>query len=189
MEREKIARNVLLAIAVLLGLFLAVKMMPKIVFGKNVTMTLVKNRDAISSLTNARNVDFSLTARISRIDFPEGAELTHPDRGPMGYMNDFYLDLTTEMTVLKEGSYVFGVVSDDGFQLWIDEKPIGEFVTSRPFTTNLFSVYIKPGTYPYRLSYYQGFGRLGLLANYKLLEDQRTYIVGQDSPAIRFRAR
>jgi hypothetical protein len=188
MEREKIARNALLVIAVLLGIFLAVKMAPKIVLARNVSMTLVKNREPIASLTNARDPDFTWTTRLSRIEFPEGTELSHPDRGPLGYLNDFYLDLSTVMTVKKEGSYVFGVASDDGFGLWIDEKPIGEFISNRPFTTNLYTIYIKPGTYTYRLMYYQGFGRQGLLATWKPLEDTMTRVIGQGSSAIRFRA-
>lgn len=189
MEREKIVRNFLLAIAVLMGLFLVYKMSPRIVLSKTVRMNLVKNRESVSCLTNARNTDFSWTARISRIEFPEGTELVHPDRGPLGYQNDFFMDFETEMTVVRGGLYVFGVASDDGFRFWIKDNMVGEYLTNRPFTTNLYTVNIQPGTYTYRLSYYQGFGRLGLTATYKYLEDRKTYAVGRNSPFIRFSTR
>lgn len=186
MDREKSVRNVLLAVALLLGVFLIMKMVPNIVLVKSVRVTLTRNRDAITTLTNARNTDFSLIFRVSRIDFPEGTELTHPDRGPLGFQNDFFLDIDTVMNIKKEGSYIFSVASDDGFQLLINENPIGEFVGNRPFTTNMFTVYLKEGPSPFRLNYFQGFGRLGLQVTYQYLGDSRSYWVGQDSSHIRF---
>lgn len=187
MEREKMARNILLACALILGVFLALKMAPKIVFGKPVRVILTKNREAISTITNARNADFSLMFRVSSVNFPEGPELVHPDRGPLGFQNDFYLDLDTVMLVKKEGSYVISIASDDGFRLFLNNNLVGEYISNRPFTTNAYTVYMKEGTYPFRLEYYQGFGRLGLAAVYQYLGENRTYLIGRNSPNIRFR--
>ena len=74
-----------------------------IVFSKNIYMVLVKNRGTITTLTNVKNIDFTWSTRISTIYFPESNELTHPDRGPLGYQSDFYIDLSTYIKVKKEG--------------------------------------------------------------------------------------
>ncbi len=186
MEREKTLRNLFLAAVAVLGFVLAWKMVPRIVLVRNVRMVLTKSREAVALLTDERKTDFTWRAYFSRIEFPEGESLSHPDRGDLGYSADFFLDFSVRMRVLREGYYLFGVASDDGFRLSFGTNLVGEFVSNRPFTTNRYRVYLKTGAYDYRLNYYQGFGRLGLAAFYQTPDASRPLPVGRNSRDVRF---
>lgn len=174
-------------LVVLLGCFILFKVIPPIHFHLPVEMTIMKQNGQIFSITNQRNPSYTQVFRVPDIDFPEGTEWKHRSIGPYGHQTDFFADFITTIIVKKEGTYYFDVASDDGFQLWIDNKLIGEFLTNRPFTTNQYNIYLNAGDHSYRLNYYQGFGRLGLSANYQFFGDNQTYFIGNNSSFLNFR--
>ena len=186
MNNEIRLRNGLLVLAIIMGLFIIYKMMPPLVFIKNVNMTIVKQKGNIKRITDPQNVDFKLNFKIPDINFPEGEVLFHPKLGNLGFQSDFFLDFHTVLNVLREGEYTFGVFSDDGFQLWLDDNLLGEFQDNRPYSESSFKIFLKPGEYNYHLYYYQGFGRLGLKAYYKLPGGNREYLIGDNSFFVKF---
>ncbi len=179
-------RNGFLCLLILFALFMIYKMRPRISFINPIKMQLIKQKGNIKRLADPQNIDFEVNYRIPTVDFVEGTELYHKKLGPLGFQNDFFLDITSKFIVLKEGNYEFSIASDDGFQFWVNDNLIGEFLDNRSLATNQFSLYLKPGDYSFRIYYYQGYGRMGLYAGYKYTGDNRYYIVGENSPFMRF---
>ncbi len=187
MDNEIKLRNGLLIMALILGLFLIYKMIPPLVFIRNINMTIIKQKGYIKRITDPQNIDFKLYFKIPDIDFPEGDVLVHPKLGNLGFKSDFFLDFNTGMRILREGEYTLGVFSDDGFQLWIDGTLLGEFPDNRPYSSNEYKIYLKPGEYAYHLYYFQGFGRLGLKAYYQSPGEKKIHLIGENSGYVRFR--
>jgi hypothetical protein len=149
-------------------------------------MTVVKQKGNISTLDTPVNEDFKRIYFINTIDFPRGNVLKHPDIGNFAYAQDFFLYFDAKMEVLKNGIYKLTIASDDGFRLKLNTNLIGEWVPNRSFTSNQYDVMLYKGLYKLDLSYFQGYGQLGLTAEYRYQDSPRTYFFGQDSEYIRF---
>jgi hypothetical protein len=179
-------RNIFIVVLIALALLLILRMLLPISFFNPIKMKLSKQIGVILQLDQPRNVDFTVTCVIPSIDFLEDAELTHKKLGPFGFKQDFFIDFYTQMKVNREGYYVFRLVSDDGFRLRIDRQKIGEFVFSRSLTTNEFLLYLQRGRHSFELNYFQGFGKMGLSAEYRLNGDLRFHKVGESSSSVCF---
>ncbi len=180
-------RMILLYAAVLCGLFFIYKVITPVVFGRNIQMTITKQKGKIETLDTPVVSDFKEIYYINTIDFPGGSVLVHKDLGNFAYAQDFFLDFNAKIEILKDGIFLFDIASDDGFRFKLNGNMIGEFISNRPFETNQYSVLLNKGIYNMDLFYYQGFGLLGLIAAYRFQEGGRTYLFGEDSPYMRFK--
>lgn len=130
------------------------------------TAILSGHRGSITSLDIQRNTSFTRTYRIDTLDFPEGSALKHRSLGPLGADRDFFLDIHGRFIVNRPGEYRFVVSSDDGFRLRIDGKTVAEYLGDRPMQATEGRVSLSEGSHRFDLSYFQGFGHLGLIARY-----------------------
>jgi hypothetical protein len=187
MDNEKNIVIGFLVIVILIGLMILIKIFPHINFSTPIEMTIVKQNGSITEITNQRNPSYIQHYKIPNINFPEGTEFEHPGIGKFGLQTDFFADLYTVINIKKEGTYFFSVASDDGFQLWIDNNLIGEFISNRSFSTDQVNVYLNEGDHHFKLSYYQGWGRLGLVSFYQGFGDSTTYLIGKNSKYMSFK--
>jgi len=91
------------------------------------------------------------------------------------------------MTVSKKGLYHFLIASDDGFRLFIDGKPLCEFLGDRPLAKNECTVWLEKGDHVFFLSYFQGYGRLGVQAYYRPTSSNTYNFIGVSSPSLSFK--
>jgi hypothetical protein len=160
---------------------------------KTIEVTLLKQNGNINSFSSAKDIKEKIQFNIEEINFPENDQLYYENTGNLGYKQDFFLILKTTMDVKKIGSYQFSVKSDDGFQLKINNKTICEYNTIRGMEeTRCKLITLNPGQYNLQLDYFQGYGRLGLIAEYVLYDKRITNAnhekksIGQNSEFIHF---
>jgi len=144
----------------------------------------------IESIDTARSSKNLLTFNLDQVNFPEGFELVHPRLGKLGYKDNFFIDFSGQMMVLKSGTYNFTVLSDDGFRLSIDGKTLSEFTGYRGMGEQSDgSVYLATGKHKFTLSYFQKSGPLGLKAYYGQDKSSKRYFIGQNSSLIKWSPR
>ena len=149
-------------------------------------VTLTKQNGSITELEQPRTPAYTQSFFVDTLHFPPGQTLTHPSLGDLGVTSDFFLDLSANFVVLIEGDYEFSVSSDDGYRLSIDGHSAMAFLSTRAFATDTAPVHLRPGTHTLTISYFQGFGPLGLSAQYRRLPEKLFRYVGQDSAGISF---
>lgn len=151
----------------------------------NVRAVVSKQQGRIESIDTPRNVQSSKTFLLNAIDFENGQTLVHRRLGPLGYNNDFFIDFEARMNVEQEKTFLFRVTSDDGFRLWIDNQMLAEWLGDRPVATSTATIKLAPGEHHFRMSYFQGYGNLGLRATYEV-QGEKSYLVGESSAELSF---
>jgi hypothetical protein len=151
----------------------------------SVDMHLVQDTEAILNIDQERHPRQTLDTRIDTIGFKSYFKLVHEHLGDYGFEENFFIDFSTYLHVLKEGDYTFVVASDDGFKLSLDQREILRFSGERDVDVNRKRVHLVPGDlYHYRLSYFQGDGDLALHAFYEIAG--KRFLIGEESPYIHF---
>lgn len=179
-----------------LVLFIAFFMLIKIYstpLQQTVKVSLLKQNGQIKNLSTVKNIKKVIHFTIEGIEFPENDQLYYKNTGNLGYKEDFFLILESTMDVKKSDNYQFTVTSDDGFQLKIDNKIVCEYSAVRGMKeTFCQQLKISQGQHKLRLEYFQGYGRLGLIAEYALYDkklkttNQEKRLIGQNSPFLHF---
>ena len=135
---------------------------------KRIDVILLQQKGAIENIYTTLDTKFTADYQVDTIHFPEGDELYHHNVGYMGFKNDFFLKVQTQMEVLKAGTYQFSIRSDDGFILSIDDIEVCKFPAGRAMAESLCSSELSKGLHHFGIYYYQGFGYMGLEAKYQL---------------------
>jgi len=106
---------------------------------------------------------------------PDFSRLTPKDSGIAGRCDlssaqrDEYFALKFEgfVSVPDDGIYTFYTNSDDGSRLYIGSTEVVENDYSHPMTEKSGQIALKAGTYPIKITFYQGMGGKGLEVSYK----------------------
>ena len=151
----------------------------------NVKATLVKQNGSITTIDTPRNPSSTKVFYFDNINFENSTSLIHKSMGPLGYSNDFFIDFEAKMDVLEEKTYTFEVSSDDGFRLWIDDQQLAEWLGDRPVSSTPATVHLTRGRHNFRMSYFQGYGNLGLKVTYSG-QAGSNFLLGESSAMIKF---
>ncbi|MEI6079547.1 MAG: PA14 domain-containing protein [bacterium] len=154
---------------------------------KKIKLTLSQQSEAIKDLHDERKTVLTKVFFVDEVDFPLSSHaFTHVHLKSLSsyqFKDNFFVDLETNLKVIKEGVYEFTVCSDDGFSLIMGDKVVIESTGPREMQCSTANIaFPVTGTYPLRIQYFQGLGLMGLKATYKNEKDKRVYIVGEDSP-------
>ncbi|MDO3382902.1 PA14 domain-containing protein [Gilvimarinus algae] len=125
-------------------------------------MTLSKNAENITAITQARNITETRTLMIDKVELNHNNRFGHSVLGPLGWSEHFFADIETRFRVAEKARYRFMVGSDDGFRLSIDGKLLCQHVKDRPFRKQSCYQTLEEGEYQLSLSYFQGYGNAGL---------------------------
>ncbi len=174
-----------LALVLLIALFIAVKIV-KLPVNSTITAEIMQNKVAITTLDDKKVISNKLRIKIPNVNFAQARELQHKDLGLLGFKTNFFINITTKATVLKEGRYAFKISSDDGFRFKIDNEVVCEHPGNRPFQSNTCIYKLDKREHTFLLTYWQGGGPMGLKATYKL--GSKEYLLGDDSSNIEFKA-
>ena len=177
-------RHVFLALMLISSLVIFLSIRP-ISIDPNVKGTLVKQNGSIATIDTVRNPSSTKVFYFDKIDFENSTTLIHKSMGPLGFSNDFFIDFEANMNVREVGTYTFSVASDDGFRLWIDDQQLSEWLGDRPVSATPASVHLTTGRHTFRMSYFQGYGNLGLKVTYSG-QGGSTFLLGQSSDQIEF---
>jgi GH25 family lysozyme M1 (1,4-beta-N-acetylmuramidase) len=123
--------------------------------------TAQTNTDGTWTFVQTNVLNYNISAPAAAGDFP--GDVQYPGLpGANGSTINFALEAITYL-YLTPGPYIFGVNSDDGFQLTCLDKQVGVFDAGRGAADTLFSfVVTQTGYYPFRLVYFQGGGGASL---------------------------
>ena len=89
------------------------------------------------------------------------------------------------MFIFVGSEYAFLVISDDGFELRIDDKKVSGFESDRAPDSTRAARFLRKGGHTLKLKYFQGGGGMTLRASYTA-PSGKAYLIGQSSDAIRF---
>jgi len=180
--------NIFLAIVLILFLIIIIKMIPPIpiTMGKNIKMSILKQNGTITNIDTQRNISSKMEMWINTINFNDGQELIHKDLGPLGYNSYFFLDFDFNIKVKIPGYYDFIIYSDDGFRLFINSNVVCEYISDRPISNTTGQIFLDRGIYKVYLTYFQGYGLLGLRAYYHPVNSKYMYLFGKNSKYIEF---
>lgn len=178
----------LLVTVIMLGILIVYKIIPlRVLFAdKNIDMIISKSKTSLTNLDNMRNISAMEKYSIDKIDFDNGQELKHSVLGITGYTTDFFIDFSTVLYAVDDCTIVFTVYSDDGFRMSIDDVLIMEFTGDRPFSMSEKEFRLAKGIHTLKMSYYQGYGQLGLKAYYKKTDSGTRYFLGESSRDLKF---
>lgn len=156
--------------------------------GRTIRVNLYPQGHDLKSLSDAEDRSRRLEFYIDSLQFPIGKELSHVHLGPLGFTEDFLLEINTELEVTKATDYVFSVWSDDGFMLRIDGNDVAGHAESRPYAETQAVIRLNAGRHLFHLSYFQGYGPLGLTVLYREQRSNGAWVpIGQSSERMRFR--
>ncbi len=180
LERWLTQDTALSCLLLIVVLFIVVHLLPASV-DNNLLLSLQKNKVAIEHLNQPRNIEFSKTVFLDKLDLSRDNRFAHPELGDVGFSDNFFAEVETEFEVLQQGEYRFLVASDDGFALEIDGEELCRFTTNRPIRAQVCRVRLEEGTHSFKLRYYQGVGHAGLKVQYRRKGDADLHWFGEDS--------
>ncbi len=153
----------------------------------NVKAVLSKQKGNIQTIDTTRDISSTKTFYFDTIEFENSSSLIHKQMGPLGFSDDFFIDFEANIDVRQEGDYIFTVRSDDGFRLFVDDRRLSEWLGDRPVAATEGSTFLTQGRHQIKLSYFQGYGNLGLSANYRKVGGP-SFPIGQSSVYLTFAA-
>jgi|GEM_PF-2477895 len=172
----------------ILFIFIAIYLSLKSLFWpmqKNIQVTVLQQQGHITDLYTPGKIIDQKKFNFDKLSFPLGEELFHQNTGYLGYTEDFFIHAKTQIDVLQAGNYTFTINSDDGFLLKLNNNPICEHSNGRAMETSTCSVHLEKGKQLFDLTYFQGYGSLGLKVSYKL-DSHPSYVIGMDSNFMTF---
>ncbi len=147
---------------------------------------IYQQKNQIFNLDTPRQIIKQQQYFFDKIYFPQGNELFHENVGHMYYKENFFINLNTLMKVSASANFLFRIRSDDGFRLKIDNKLICESISEKAISTIDCRTKLSKGDHVIALSYFQGYGSLGLTLWYQA-EAGKQYIVGENSAITSFK--
>lgn len=179
-------RNTLLSIGLsLVALAILVRMAPPYV-PKVIQLQVHKNNDPIVHIDQPRDIAYSRSLWVDRLELFERNRLRHPKLGEIGYGEHFFLDLEHEFEVLQGGNYRFIIGSDDGFSASINGERLCRFARDRAYRKQSCRVHLEPGKHQFELSYFQAGSGAGLTVEYMRVGEDQSYFFGEDSELVSF---
>lgn len=151
-----------------------------------IKLVISKNKTLIHNIHQPRNIESHREVMVDKLDLEEDNRFRHAELGNIGYADQFFVDINETFTVNRPGWYLFIIGSDDGFTAQINDKPLCEYVSDRPFTKNTCRANLSAGEHRFKLSYFQGYGNAGLTVQYKKMDSEDLYYFGEDSAYISF---
>ena len=142
-----------------------------------------------SSVVHLDQVDFSGKNRtffVDRVEFPVGEQLSHPSLGNLGYKTDFGMELSGKFDLPQAGNWLFEVASDDGFALKIDGVLVGERRSDGAQEKTVLKTPLASGRHEILLTYFQGFGPMGLTVKCKRDDSPAWHVLGKKTGDCRF---
>jgi len=150
-----------------------------------ISMHIYKDKNNLYKIEQNRNTIKALDTEITTINFKTTHGLVHETMGTFDFDTNIFIDFNTSMYVLQEGNYTFIIVSDDGFQLNIDQNPIAVYPKGRAAGLNQVRHSLPKGKHQFDLSYFQGRGLIAIRAYYEIAG--KRFHIGEDSEYIHFR--
>jgi len=176
----------LLSMIILLGCFVIYKTTPTTI-EPFIKATIAQQKTTVVTIDTPKNTASTKVFYLDTINFLEDITLKHGKLGTLGFASNFFIDFEATMTVSKKELYHFLIASDDGFRLFIDGKPLCEFLGDRPLAKNECTVWLEKGDHVFFLSYFQGYGRLGVQAYYRPTSSNAYNFIGVSSPSLSFK--
>lgn len=182
------AKTLLLILTASMTIYTWYKVSP-VQIDASINMQLSKSKEPIFDLNHLdlSKIEPALSLSIDQIRFKAGPPLWHYKLGNLAYRDNFYLDFNSEMELLVGGKYEFGVYSDDGFKLLINDREICSHIKDRPAALTRCFTELAVGQHTLKLTYFQGGGQQALWAKYRLSGEKAGYFIGEDSKWARFR--
>ena len=136
---------------------------------RNLLVTVSQNSKPIRRLDDNRDINHSETFYIDRLEFFERHKMEHPTLGKLDFKTNFFMDVETEMEVLKQGAYRFTFFVDDGYEVTINgDRLMGVRGPVRMADGQIFrSVVLDPGVHKIKIRMYQGRDLHGLAGYYR----------------------
>ena len=150
-----------------------------------ITMDVYQNSEQITNLYQKRDNNKAKRYTIPTIDFIGSNRLVHRELGSYRYHQNVFIEFNTTIVVHASGTYTFHVVSDDGFSLLLNHKKVMDFASDRPAEMNTTKLFLKEGTVPFSLYYFQGGGDMAIRAYYEI--NGTRYLIGEESPYLGFK--
>lgn len=151
-----------------------------------VQLVISKNRTGISNVHQQRDIENTRTVMVDQVNLYHKGRFLHPKLGNVAIYNDnFFVDITHPIRVLKAGQYRFVIGSDDGFTLSINDKLLCEFAADRPYSEQSCNIRLSEGSHIVKLSYFQGGSNAGLTLKYAEGTDKPRWF-GDNSKHVRF---
>ncbi len=178
---------VFLGIVLLVGIAVINQMLPPGFLsssGKLMHVTIEHQKRDISHIDQPRDTFATDEFYIDTIDFPAGNSLRHEKLGNYDFSKNFFTRIEGTMEVETPGEYRMIVASDDGFRLEIDGRMISQHTNDRPMSETVAGIRLEKGRYPFVLTWFQGFGQLGLRAWYEGACGRKLF--GESTSCIRF---
>lgn len=179
-ERWLTMDTVLSCLLIIVALMIVIRILPPSV-DNNLLINIHKNKVAIEHLNQPRNIEFSKTVVLDKLDLSRGHRFAHPKLGDVGFSDNFFAEVLSEFQIKLRGDYRFLVASDDGFALEIDGEELCRYTGSRPIRTQVCRVRLEEGRHSFKLRYYQGVGHAGLKVQYRRKGDADLHWFGEDS--------
>ena len=146
---------------------------------KPVGMHIYQDQYNLHTIRQVRNTIKKLDTHITTINFKTTNGLVHEKLGTFNFDTNIFIDFNVSMNVLQEGNYTFIVVSDDGFQLKLDQKFIDTYTGGRAAGLNKSQYFLSRGAHDFDLSYFQGGGPMAIRSYYEI--DGKRFFIGEDS--------
>jgi TPR repeat protein len=155
---------------------------------KNITVLIQQQQGRIFNLDTSKDIIKQQTLIFDTINFRQDKTLFHNNTGNLDFENDFFMNLSTTIRVLKKSNYLFRIKSDDGFRLLIDNAVVCEHIEGREFSTSECFYPLDIEEYSLNLEYYQGYGGMGLQLSYQEVNgyENSEFLVGIDSNKVTF---
>lgn len=173
--------NTLLTLILVALLVLALSAMIPPRVDANLRLDIQKNRSAITSLHQERDIESRQTRWVDRLDLANNGRFLHPRLGQLGYEEHFFVDIEATFVVHQAGHYEFEVASDDGFALIINGRNLCSFPRPRALRSQRCRIRLDEGEQRFTLNYFQAGGQAGLSVRYGLQNQRQRYWFGEDS--------
>lgn len=125
-------------------------------------LTLSKNSEHITRIDQPRKISDTQTLWVDKLNLHHNHSFAHPKLGPLGWSENFFVDLDSTFTVETPGRYRFVVGSDDGFVLKVNGKELCQFQRDRPYQRQTCFINLNKGEHQLHLSYFQAYSQAGL---------------------------
>lgn len=185
MQQYMTKNTVLTALLVLVVVAIFIRITPPYV-SNVVKLEISKNKQAISRIDQPREIDYSRTLWVDRLDLSAKNQLRHSKLGKIGYSDNFFIDINHEFTVKTAGEYRFLIGSDDGFIATVDGNELCRFNTDRPYSKQTCRVTLDEGKHQFELQYFQGGGHAGLTVEYMRAGAGKPRFFGENSEDVVF---
>ncbi len=147
-------------------------------------MTLQQNEEVIDTLHQPRKPIKTESRIINTIHFKTKYQLTHADLGAWDYRENFFADFNTTMHLNRDLNITFLLVSDDGYALKLDGKPILSDPENHTISVDQITRPLTRGDHALHLAYFQE-DEITVLRLYYEVNGER-FFVGEESRDVNF---